>query len=157
LEPLLGLRDGKTCRLARFLGADRHITATIDSFGHSRQPQTKTALPNAVRDALRTWWSREHQFFGRFWGVVHLRQKEKSGLEKECVNEAKPSATHGQGLSKAEPGSVARNFESSLSDLVNSFVPLQLNLDALCKTYSRLDLAFPRTYPTIKLVGVSDP
>ena len=149
MDPILGVGDGRTTRFGRAFGGDRFITVHIDRCGSSSK-RTGPSLDEQKRRALlQDWLESEHFFLGRYWRAVHLRLHRKA-TSKEDYYEVKLFAAHGSGLVENNHESAQRGHSCTVARLVNWFMPLLENGGSnACKMYSRLELGFTKTYPTI--------
>ena len=118
-----------------------HISSTCIS---------RRASMHEVKLSLREWLSREHIFLGQFWRVMHFRRHKKNSSSKGDYFEVRLFATHGKGLTENRTDYVHRNAEATVSQAINWLIPLDLNGESsTCKIYSRIELGFSKTYPTI--------
>ena len=149
MDPILGVGDGRTTRFGRAFGGDRFITVHIDHCGSSSKKKGPLLDEQERRALLQDWLESEHFFLGRYWRAVHLRLKRKA-TSKEELYEVKLFATHGSGLAENNHDSARRGHSCTVAQLVNWFMPMLENIGhSACKIYSRLELGFTKTYPTI--------
>ena len=148
MDPILGVGDGRTTRFGRAFGGDRFMTVHIDNHVSSRRSGPSLGVQER-RALLQDWLESAHFFLGRYWRAVHLRLNRKA-TSKEDHYEVKLFATHGSGLAENNHDSALRGHSCTVAQLVDWFMPLLKNgTSNACKMYSRLELGFTKTYPTI--------
>jgi hypothetical protein len=160
LEPL---RRELACRFQRAFGGDRFLYLSVPSLVPSKLPSHLKSKCDNIRSNYKEWLRNEKAFLGCKWTTVLVEKKQEKKLERLSYNDEgsaqslilfatevshqKCSTTSHDGK---HPCTCSTQLKIRVDEMVNWLLPTRLNIGLpQCKAYSRLELGFSKTWPTL--------